>query len=253
MQGTNLYSQRIWIGSTAGGAFRFTGNISNFRYTKSALYSNDFTKPSDDFPNVTNTSILMNTKNDGTFITNSISGTTFTNNGGATASASNPFDWNAEQDRIAAQNSEKASAEERRKREAEHMAAVKAARDRLNLLVTTNQPISTRDLEAAETPIKSVDLLLLAYKELLEVKYSLTKPLTAEEVYSLKLNKLMKYAMYERMTGISTGEVLGPKGTPCSDCRQDSIALEVCKNFYAKAPSIEHHLFVVSNKHIFDI
>lgn len=130
---------------------------------------------------------------------------------------------------------------------------MRAARERLNLLLATNQQITTKDLSDAESPVKSVDSLLLAYKELLSIKYALTKPLSTEEAYALKLNKFMKYAMYERMTGISTGEVLGPKGTPCSDCRQDSIALEVCKNFYAKAPSIEHHLFVVSNKHIFAI
>lgn len=197
------------IGSTLGGRNKFTGNISNVRYVKASLYTTDFTKPSDDFTNVTNTSILMSTKNDGTFITNSISGTTFTNNGGATASSSNPFDWNAEQDRIAAQNSESATAEERRKQEAAHAAAVKAARERLNLLLTTNQQITTKDLEAAETPVKSVDSLLLAYKDLLSIRYALAKPLSAEKAYALKFNTLMKYAMYERMTGFSTGVVTG--------------------------------------------
>lgn len=209
LQGNDFSSTVMQIGSTLGGGNKFKGNIANIRYLKTALYTSDFSKPTDDFTNITNTSILMNTKNDGTFITNSISGTTFSNNGGAVASSSNPFDWQAEQDRIAAQNSENASAEERRKREAEHAAAVKTARDRLNLLVTTNQPISTKDLEAAETPIKSVDSLLLAYKELLATKHTLTKPLTADELYSLKFNKFMKYAMYERMTGISTGDVTG--------------------------------------------
>ena len=209
LEGRDFSSTGMQIGSTLGGGNKFKGNIANIRYVKTGLYTSDFSKPTDDFTNITNTSILMNTKNDGTFITNSISGTTFSNKGGAVASSSNPFDWQAEQDRIAAQNSENTSAEERRKREAEHAAAVKTARDRLNLLVTTNQPISTKDLEAAETPIKSVDSLLLAYKELLAIKHTLTKPLTADELYSLKFNKFMKYAMYERMTGIASGEVTG--------------------------------------------
>ena len=115
LQGSDFSSTVMQIGSTLGGSNKFKGNIANIRYVKTSLYTSDFTKPSDDFTNVTNTSILMNTKNDGTFITNSISGTTFTNNGGATASSSNPFDWNAEQDRITAQNSQNATAEERRK------------------------------------------------------------------------------------------------------------------------------------------
>lgn len=209
LQGSDFSSTVMQIGSTLGGSNKFRGNIANIRYVKSALYTADFSKPTDDFTNVTNTSILMNTKNDGTFITNSISGTTFTNNGGATASSSNPFDWNAEQDRIAAQNSQNASAEERRKREAEHAAAVKAARDRLNLLLTTNQTVTLKDMNEAETPLKSVDSLLRAYKELISIKYTLTKPLTAEEAYALKFNKFMKYAMYERLTGLSSDPVFG--------------------------------------------
>ena len=209
LEGRDFSSTGMQIGSTLGGGNKFTGNIANVRYVKASLYTADFTKPSDDFTNVTNTSILMNTKNDGTFITNSISGTTFSNNGGAVASSSNPFDWNAEQDRIAAQNSENATAEERRKQEAARAAQVRAARERLNLLLATNQQITTKDLSDAESPVKSVDSLLLAYKELLSIKYALTKPLSAEEAYALKFNKFMKYAMYERITGISTGEVIG--------------------------------------------
>ena len=105
---------------------------------------------------------------------------------------------------------DKAAAEAERKRnEAARAAAVKAARERLNLLLTTNQQITTKDLEAAETPVKSVDSLLLAYKDLLSIRYALAKPLSAEEAYALKFNTLMKYAMYERMTGISTGVVTG--------------------------------------------
>ena len=209
LQGRDFSSTGMQIGSTLGGGYKFTGNIANVRYVKASLYTADFTKPTDDFSNVTNTSILMNTKNDGTFITNSISGTTFSNNGGAIASSANPFDWNAEQDRIAAQNSENNAAEERRKQEAARAAAVKTARERLNLLLATNQQITTKDLSDAECPVKSLDSLLLAYKELLSIKYALTKPLTTEEAYALKFNKFMKYAMYERMTGIASGEVTG--------------------------------------------
>lgn len=223
LQGSDFSSTVMQIGSTLGGSNKFKGNIANIRYVKSSLYTSDFSVPTDDLTNITNTSILMNTKNDGTFITNAISGTTFTNNGGATASSSNPFDWKAEQDRIAAQNSQNASEEERRKREAERAAAVKAARERLNLLLATNQEITTKDLLAADSPIKSVDSLLLAYKELISLKYALTKPLSAEEAYAIKYTKFMKYAMYERLTGISSGEVIGrdlvkygviPEGSP---------------------------------------
>lgn len=103
-----------------------------------------------------------------------------------------------------------AAAEAERKRaEAERAAAVKAARERLNLLLATNQEITTKDLSDADSPIKSVNSLLLAYKELLSIKYALTRPLSAEEAYALKFSKFMKYAMYERLTGISSGDVTG--------------------------------------------
>ena len=105
---------------------------------------------------------------------------------------------------------DKAAAEaERKRREAAHAAAVKAARDRLNLLLTTNQTVTLKDMNDAETPLKSVDSLLRAYKELISIKYTLTKPLTAEEAYALKFNKFMKYAMYERLTGLSSDPVFG--------------------------------------------
>lgn len=105
---------------------------------------------------------------------------------------------------------DKAAAEaERKKSEAARAAAIKAARERINLLLATNQAISTKDLSDADLPLKSVDSLYLAYKELLSIKYALTKPLSDEEAYALKFNKFMKYAMYERMTGISNGDVFG--------------------------------------------
>lgn len=209
LQGSFFSSTVMQIGSTLGGGSKFKGNIANIRYVKTGLYTSDFSKPTDDFTNISDTSILMNTKNDGTFITNSISGTTFTNNGGAVASSSNPFDWNAEQDRIAAENSKNTSAEERRKQEAARAAAIKKAREQINYLLTTNREVTTKDLVDADLPLKSVDSLHLAYKELLSIKYALTKPLSDDEAYAMKFNKFMKYAMYERMTGISNGDVFG--------------------------------------------
>lgn len=209
LEGQNFSSTVMQIGSTLGGANKFTGNIANVRYVKSAVYTSDFTKVTDDFTNITDTSILMNTKNDGTFATNAISGTTFTNNGAAIASSMNPFDWNAEQDRLNAQNSSNSTAEERAKRDAARAAEIRAARARINYLLSTNQTVAIKDLSDADLPFKSVDSLLLAYKELLSVKYSLTKPLSDSEAYALKYNTFMKYAMYERLQGISTGAVYG--------------------------------------------
>ncbi len=88
-------------------------------------------------------------------------------------------------------------------------AAIKTAREKINSDLIANNVITPSDLVAAELPLKSVDSLHLAYKELMSIKYSLTKPLSTEEAETIKFNKFMKYAMYERMTGISKGEVFG--------------------------------------------
>ena len=98
---------------------------------------------------------------------------------------------------------------DKKKREDERQAAIKVAREKINNALFANLPVTSKDLADADLPIKSVDSLLLAYKELLSVKYSLTKPLTSDEAYALKFNKFMKYAMYERMTGINSGSVFG--------------------------------------------
>lgn len=108
----------------------------------------------------------------------------------------------AEEDRAAEDS-------ERRKREEDRRKAIAVAREKLNSALVANTPISAQDLADAESPIKSVDSLYLAYKELLSIKYALTKPLSLDEAYALKFNSFMKYAIYERMTGISTGEVTG--------------------------------------------
>jgi hypothetical protein len=100
----------------------------------------------------------------------------------------------------------KAAAENaRKKRDAE----IKTARERINYLLTTNGEVTPKDLSDADLPLKSVDSLHLAYKELISIKYSLTAPLSPEALAEIKFNKFMKYAMYERMTGISRGDVFG--------------------------------------------
>jgi hypothetical protein len=149
--GLNFSSQRLTIGSSLNGSAKFTGYVSNFRYTKSALYNSNFTKPTDDFVAVTNTSILMNTKNDSTFMTDSVSNTTFTNNGAVTSSARNPFEVLLTQAEIDAQNAEEA----RRVRDA----AIKAAREKINSALVNKQTITANDLIEADLPIKSVDSL----------------------------------------------------------------------------------------------
>lgn len=201
MQGTNLYSQRMWIGSTAGGNFRFTGNISNFRYTKAAVYSANFTPPSDEYGEITDTSILLKTRSDSTFDTNSVAGTTFTNNGSATFATRNPFEGRQSQ-----QSNDEAA---QRQAAAERAAAVKAARDKLNAYLLAGLPITEQDLRDADSPIKSVDSLKALYQDLLTTQKNLKTKLSAEELAQLKFTTIMKYTMYERITGKNPGVVFG--------------------------------------------
>lgn len=198
--GLNLYSQKLWIGSTAGGANKFNGYISNFRYTKQDLYSANFALPTDEYAAVTNTSILLNTKNDTTFATNSIAGTTFTNNGSATASSQTPFTEPAPSN-----NDE----ETRKKAERERLEKVRIAREKINASLLSNQTITIQDMQEADIPLKSVDSLLAAYHELTTIKFSLTQPLTPQEQFQLKFNKIMKYVTIERLTGLSIERTYG--------------------------------------------
>jgi hypothetical protein len=205
MQNTNLYSQRLWIGSTAGGTFKFTGNISNFRYTKSALYSSNFSLARDEYEVITDTSILLKTRSDSSFDTNSVAGTTFTNNGSATYSTLNPFDERQNQQN----NDNSAQLRAAAERAAARAAAIKAAREKIYIALESNQKVTEKDLVDADLPLKSVDSLMAAYKELISIKYSLFQPLSAEAQAELKFNKFMKYAMIERISGINTGPVYG--------------------------------------------
>lgn len=206
--GLNFSSQKLTLGSTLNGGNKFTGLISNFRYTKSALYNSNFTKPTDDYSAEANTSILMNTKNDSSFITSSVAGITFTNNGSVTSSALNPFEivlTQAERDAQALA----ASKEAQRKAEAARQVEIKATRELINLALVTKTPVTPADLVKADLPIATVESLNLVYQELISIKYALTAPLSPEALAEIKFNKFMKYAMYERMTGVNSGEVIG--------------------------------------------
>ncbi len=88
-------------------------------------------------------------------------------------------------------------------------AQIKASREKINSALVNQQIITAKDLVEADLPIKSVDSLMAAYKELISIKYSLSQPLSAEAQTELKFNKFMKYAMIERITGINTGSVYG--------------------------------------------
>jgi hypothetical protein len=87
--------------------------------------------------------------------------------------------------------------------------AITAAREKINSDLVAKNLITPNDLVAADLPLKSVDSLMAAYKELISIKNLLTKPLSSDEVAELKFNKFMKYAIIERITGVNTGSFYG--------------------------------------------
>ncbi len=97
----------------------------------------------------------------------------------------------------------------KRQREAERAAAIKSAREKLNAALVANTAITVKDMSDADAPLKSVESLLAAYQELIAFRRSVTTPLSAEGVAQKKFNTIMKYAMIERITGVSSGEVFG--------------------------------------------
>jgi hypothetical protein len=191
--GLNLYSQSLWIGSTVAGASKFNGYISNYRYTKSALYSANFTKPADDYQSVTDTSILLQTKNDATFATNLITGTTFTNNGSATASSRNPFEiieTPAERDAAAA-----------RKAEQERLERVRQAKALILRKVIAQESLSGDELQAAEEPLLSNALLAELNKNLAALDR------TKEITYAQVNYQITKCKIYDQIAGNIAGKV----------------------------------------------
>jgi hypothetical protein len=92
--GRDFYSNHLIIGAIGGLSSninaRLTGNISNFRYSKSVIYSAPFTPVRTTLEATPETKVLLKTLNDSSFLDNTGSDpSTFTNNGGAVASALN--------------------------------------------------------------------------------------------------------------------------------------------------------------------
>jgi hypothetical protein len=92
--GRTFTSTHLIIGAIGGSSSlvnaKLTGNISNFRYSKSVIYSAAFTPVRTTLEATAETEILLQTLNDSTFLDNTgLSAVSFTNNGGAVASALN--------------------------------------------------------------------------------------------------------------------------------------------------------------------
>lgn len=236
MQSTNLYSQKMWIASTAQGTFKFTGNISNLRYTKAAVYLCNFTPATDEFDAIANTSILLKTRSDAPVVTNSVTGTTFSNSGSASFATRNPFE--ARQNLQAnnscqSESTDKAAAD---KAAAEREAKVKAAREKLNAYLLAGLPITEQDLRDADSPINSVESLKALYQDLLTTQKNLKSKLSAEELAQLKFTTTMKYALYERITGKSSGSVFGRELTKYGVVAKDAPKIQLTSYQLMKLP-----------------
>jgi len=106
---------------------------------------------------------------------------------------------------------EEAAASEaaRKKIETERTAAAKVAREKIYNSLERDEIVSNQDLIDADLPIKSLDSLMAVYKELISIRSSLTQPLSTEAAADLKINKFMKYAIIERITGLNSGSFYG--------------------------------------------
>lgn len=236
MQSTNLYSQKMWIASTVDGTFKFTGNISNLRYTKAAVYLCNFTPATDEFAAIANTSILLKTRSDAPVVTNSVTGTTFNNSGSAAFATLNPFDARQNLQASNSCQSESADRAAADKAAAERAAAVKTARDKLNAYLLAGLPITEQDLRDADSPINSVESLKALYQELLTTQKNLKSKLSAEELAQLKFTTTMKYALYERITGKSSGSVFGHELTKYGVIAKDAPKVQLTSYQLMKLP-----------------
>lgn len=226
----------MWIASTVDGTFKFTGNISNLRYTKAAVYLCNFTPATDEFAAIANTSILLKTRSDAPVVTNSVTGTTFNNSGSAAFATLNPFDARQNLQASNSCQSESADRAAADKAAAERAAAVKTARDKLNAYLLAGLPITEQDLRDADSPINSVESLKALYQELLTTQKNLKSKLSADELAQLKFTTAMKYALYERITGKSSGSVFGHELTKYGVIAKDAPKIQLTSYQLMKLP-----------------
>lgn len=145
--GQNFSSTFLIIGARGGFnsaiSGRMTGNISNFRYTKSIVYATNFTPIRSTLDLLTDTKVLLKTFNDSTFLNDSAIGSNgFTNNGGASVSSLSPFvEPITDQDKQAREALEARVASQKR---------VDDARRKLIQEIQTGSFISSMLLESAE-------------------------------------------------------------------------------------------------------
>jgi len=139
--GRDFTSTHLVIGAIGGISSinaRLTGNISNFRYSKSVIYSAAFTPVRTTLEATADTKVLLKSLNDSSFLDNTGSDPAiFTNNGGAVSSALSQSIIPLTDKEIAA-NALAAQKAAEAKREAEK----KAARNEILNLVKTNKDIN---------------------------------------------------------------------------------------------------------------
>jgi hypothetical protein len=139
--GRDFTSTHLVIGAIGGISSinaRLTGNISNFRYSKSVIYSAAFTPVRTTLEATADTKVLLKSLNDSSFLDNTGSDPAiFTNNGGAVSSALSQSIIPLTDKEIAA-NALAAQKAAEAKREAEKQ----AARNEILNLVKTNKDIN---------------------------------------------------------------------------------------------------------------
>jgi len=145
--GRNFSSTHLIIGAIGGSSAsvvrKMTGNISNFRYSKSVIYSSDFTPVRTTLEATADTKVLLQTLNDASFLDNTGSDSaTFTNNGGAVASALAPS--------IIPSTDEEIAAAAKRASDAKRAMDRENARNEILRTIKEGKSVSTRLFNSAE-------------------------------------------------------------------------------------------------------
>jgi hypothetical protein len=148
--GRSFTSTHLIIGAIGGSSSnivnKMTGNISNFRYSKSVIYSSAFTPVRSTLEATAETKVLLQTLNDSTFLDDTAPGATGFTNTGATASALSPFITPTSEEEIAAAQ----AAEAKRLAEAKRAAEKRAARSEILRSIQEGKAIPINLLNTAE-------------------------------------------------------------------------------------------------------
>jgi hypothetical protein len=209
--GRNFTSTHLIIGAIGGSSSnivnKMTGNISNFRYSKSVIYSAAFTPVRTTLEATVDTKVLLQTLNDSSFLDNTGSDpATFTNNGGAVASALSPSIIPLTDEEIAVAQ----AAEAKRLAEVNRLAERRASRSEILRAMKEGSDIPINLLNTAEIDGSTDKNILQINAEISRLSEKDKESISSVERILFKFSTASRISKGTRVSFLDLQSVVGP-------------------------------------------